>query len=159
VRPSRVVMALLVAGGLGSAAFGEPAPSPGSLPADERPSPGSPPRPPDWDLAQIRDIFRFGDDVDRSPPPAVASTGVGLDTKAEAEPPPGPPPGPRLVGLIRGRDGLKAALAVQGEVVVLGRGESALGLTVVDVDEEGAVVRGPGDEDQHLSLEPTDAKR
>jgi hypothetical protein len=50
----------------------------------------------------------------------------------------------RLVGFLRGNEGLKAALSILGEVVVCAAGEQVSGYTVVSVDEEeGVRVRAP----------------
>ena len=65
-----------------------------------------------------------------------------------APPVPAPPaPGPRLVGLVRRSGRLVAALALDGEVVLAGPGESAAGVTVVSVgDESVRIRRGDGSE-------------
>jgi hypothetical protein len=51
----------------------------------------------------------------------------------------------RVVGLIRRAGGLQAALVVEGEMTVVGKGERAGGYTVLDVDDEAGVrLRTPG---------------
>ncbi len=87
------------------------------------------------DPATIRDVFRFAErpsaalrPPDRAPAPAVAS--------------PAPSPDPvRLVGLVRRQGRLLAAFAVDGDVVLAGPGESAGGVAVLEVGEDGVRVR------------------
>lgn len=132
-------------------AFGEPArpprppdPSPQSSPA--RASPDLV----DSDLEAIRDIFRFGDDLDTSRRSEVAAPARSEVTPSE----PPPVPGTRLIGLVRRPDGLQAALALEGEVVLLGADESALGYTVLDVSEDRVIVRDPGGKELTLGVGP-----
>jgi hypothetical protein len=50
----------------------------------------------------------------------------------------------KLVGIVRGGSGLRAALSVEGTVAVLSVGESAEGYAVLDINEEtGVRVRTP----------------
>jgi hypothetical protein len=61
------------------------------------------------------------------------------------------PPAVRVAGLIRRGGQLKAALVVQGEMTLAGKGERAGGYTVLEVDDEtGVRVRGPGGEETLL---------
>jgi len=56
-----------------------------------------------------------------------------------------------VAGLVRSGGQLKAALVVQGELTLAGKGERAGGYMVLDVDEESGVrVRGPGGEETVL---------
>jgi hypothetical protein len=56
------------------------------------------------------------------------------------------------VGVVR-RDGrLCAALAIGGEVVLLAPGESAGGVTVLAVQEDGVRLRGPDGRDEVVAL-------
>jgi hypothetical protein len=60
-----------------------------------------------------------------------------------------------VAGLIRRGGELKAALVVEGEVIVAGKGERAGGYTVVDVDDEtGVRLRGPDGEEIVLPPPP-----
>jgi hypothetical protein len=87
-------------------------------------------------LTFTRDPFRFAneelaarEDRARSLPAAPA-----------ASPPPEPSPARvRLVGFIRRGGVLRAALSVDGEVVLTAPGETTSGFRVLSVDEEGGV--------------------
>ncbi len=73
--------------------------------------------------------------------------------RAEGERAPAPPPaGPRLVGLVRRAGRLMAALSVDGEVELAGPGDSAAGVTVLSVGEEGVRVRCADGSEQTLAL-------
>jgi len=50
-----------------------------------------------------------------------------------------PPEGPRLVGILRQGGALKAAISVDGEVVVVRAGERAGAYTVLAIDEDDGV--------------------
>lgn len=119
--------------------------------AQEAPTKRVPPAPADFDLHEIRNIFRFAD-------VPAASPGTDSDVAGEpdrVEPPasaPGVAKGPRLVGLVRRADRLVAAVAVEGEVVLLAEGQSVAGFTVTGINEEGIRLRGPGGEDSTLRL-------
>jgi hypothetical protein len=121
------------------------APHPG-MSSEGRPAPAvHPPAP--VDPAAIRDIFRFAD----RPAPATVP-----ETARAAAAAPGPPTpsasGPRLVGLVR-RDGrLLAALAVDGNVILAGPGETVAGVTVLAVGEEGVRLRRPDGSEETLAL-------
>jgi len=91
-----------------------------------------PPAPPS------RNVFRYLDEASAPPPTSV------LPHAALPDAPPAAPPAVRLVGFLRGNEGLKAALSILGEVVVCAAGEQVSGYTVVSVDEEeGVRVRAP----------------
>jgi hypothetical protein len=58
----------------------------------------------------------------------------------------------RLVGLVRRPGGLRAAVAIAGEVVILRPGESSGGWTLVALDEDGARLRGPDGHEEALTF-------
>jgi hypothetical protein len=149
VRPALPVVVIVLA----AVAGGEPTPAPpppGSAPVRPASPSQVPPAPADFDLDAIRDIFRFGTDAESGRPRGTVAPGR-LQVAPSAPP---PAPAARLVGLVRHPDGLRAALALEGEVVLLGRDDSALGYTVVDVSEERVVVRDPGGEELTLEVGP-----
>jgi hypothetical protein len=117
-------------------------------PASERPTPGLAPTSPSATFA--RDPFRFSEDepVARASRAALPSTPVA--------PPPSPEPPParvRLVGLVRSDGVLRAALAVDGEVVLASAGDTIFGFRVLSLDEErGVRVRDPEGLEATLSL-------
>jgi hypothetical protein len=104
----------------------------------------------DHDLRGIRNIFRYADDAPPHPGPGLSLTlsRPAEDGEDERE----PPSRVRLVGLVDRTDGLVAALAIDGEVVLLAEGASAAGFTVVGLGEEVVVVRTPEGEDLTLLL-------
>ena len=107
------------------------------------PSPIPPPR---------RDLFRYADEL-----AAPATPVTVLAPPVAVEPPPAlEPPAPepvKLVGLVRRAGGWRAALSIQGDVVVLGVGESSGGYEVVGIDEgEGVTVRDPQGQQRLLPL-------
>jgi hypothetical protein len=134
-----VTASVVVLGTLAVFALGQPDPAPPSSPSPESPARPSPtPAPADSDLAAIRDVFRFGDEPTAPTRPPETTVGAA---PAGAEAPPTSVSGPRLVGLVRREGGLLAAIAVEGEILLLGPGDSELGYTVVDVSEERVVIR------------------
>lgn len=83
------------------------------------------------DPATIRDVFRF---AERPLPAPVRSE--------PATPLPSPAPDlPKLVGLVRRQGRLLAAFSQGGEVLLAGPGDTAAGVTVLDVSEDGVRVR------------------
>jgi hypothetical protein len=101
------------------------------------------------DPGQIRDVFRFADDPVRSAP-VRPETGA---SPGGAGPTPAPTPlGPRLVGLVRRAGSLVAALAADGEVVLAGPGETAAGVTILSIGEEGVRVRHADGREETLLL-------
>ena len=100
-----------------------------------------------------RDVFRYADGPAREPAAVGAAASASAALPRRAEPVPTPPPGPRLVGLVRRGGRLVAALALAGEVELAGPGESAAGVTVLGVDEDGARVRRPDGSETTLRLE------
>lgn len=133
-------LVVLVAGGPGTRAQEEARPE---TPARVAPAP------PDVDLLGIRNIFRYADAprVDRGPGPAT--TGPPAAEPAEAS---APAPRAHLVGLVERAGRRAAALSVDGEVVVLGEGESAGGFTVLAVSDEAVRLRSPEGDEETLPL-------
>ena len=142
---ARALAGVLLAAGLLAAAVALRARSE----ASPAPAPSSPPRPAQpvaaraaageaaVDIDRLRDVFRFAEEV---PQGRSARDAVAPRLQPVATPPPAPE-GPRLVGLVRRRGRLAAALAVDGEVVLALPGEPAGGVTVLSVAEEGVRVR------------------
>ncbi len=98
-------------------------------------------------LESVRDPFRYAD---------VPASAPAVRSPRPPPPPPTPttPPEPafRVVGVVS-RDGrLCAALAIGGEVVLLAPGESAGGVTVLAVHEDGIRLRGPDGRDEVVPL-------
>ena len=123
---------------LAAAALGRaPSPSPPRVarPAEAPRLAGEATAAPRADPGSIRDVFRFADDRRSAARLEPAPAPVG------AEPAPHAPTGLRLVGLVRRAGRLMAALSVDGEVELAGQGDSAAGVTVVSVGEEGVRVR------------------
>ena len=127
---------------------------PAAAPPESRPSaspttassPAADPAGGDETPGTIRDPFRYADD----PAPRTAPAPARLPSTRPPSPSVTAEPEVRLVGLVRRPDGLRAAVAIAGEVVVLKRGESAGGWTLVTLDEEGARLRGPAGEEESL---------
>ena len=97
------------------------------------------------DPAGIRDVFRFADE----PRPAH---GEPAPVRVAGDPAAPVSTGPRLVGLVRRAGRLMAALSVDGEVELAGPGDSAAGLTVLAVGEEGVRVRRADGSEQTLAV-------
>ncbi len=87
------------------------------------------------DVSALRDVFRFADEL---PHEAAIAPGVRARPSPAAAP---APAGPRLVGILRQSGRLVAALALDGDVELAGPGESAAGVTVVSVSEDGVTIR------------------
>jgi hypothetical protein len=149
---ARVVLAVLGVAAVTVLAIGRVAPLP-SPPPPAGPRAAAPPAaeaaPPSRpvDPEGLRDVFRFAED----PAPAEPSEPGPPGAETMRESPPGPA-GPRLVGLVRRAGRLAAALAADGEVVLALPGESAAGVTVLTVGEEGVLVRHPDGREEILSL-------
>lgn len=115
-------------------------PTPSPLPAREAAPTATP-----IDTAEIRDIFRYADEpavTRRSGPDVSPPTRGGIALPSRA----------RLVGLVRRGDHVFAALAIDGDVLLLGPGESGSGYTVLDMREEGVHLRGPDGREETLAL-------
>jgi hypothetical protein len=106
------------------------------------------PAPPDADLLTIRDIFRYGDE------PRIESRAPRRDEVPEAAAVEHPPPTSRLhiIGLVHRADSRVAALAIDGEVLLLGEGESGAGFTVLAIRGETVRLRDPDGEETTLEL-------
>jgi hypothetical protein len=95
----------------------------------------------------LRDLFRYADEGTAvgHPAPAVAVTRPPAPTAAPELP-------VRLVGLVRQSGGLRAAIAIRGEVVLLRPGEAAEGWTLVALDEAEARLRGPDGHEETVAV-------
>jgi hypothetical protein len=115
-----------------------------------RPVDRVPPTPADSDLRTVRNIFRYADDPgpDAGPGPRDPAGSGAVET----EDPRPVEPAARLVGLVHRGERLVAALVIDGQVVVVGEGESAGGFTVLGVSEEAVRLREPGGEEISLLL-------
>ncbi len=117
------------------------APETGGRRAVPSPATTLPPEPVPID--SVRDPFRYGD----LPAPPAPARPARVAAPAPA-PTPTPEPAYRLVGVVR-RDGrLRAALSIGGEIVLLAPGETAGGVTVLAVQEDGVRLRGPDGRDE-----------
>ena len=99
------------------------------------------------DPAGIRDVFRFADE----PPPAAHGEPAAARVEGERSAS-DVPAGPRLAGLVRRAGRLMAVLSLDGEVELAGPGDSAAGVTVLSVGEEGVRVRRADGTEQTLAL-------
>jgi len=121
-------------------AFSPLSPRPPAKPAAaaEPVSPESP-QPTRRVLLPARNVFEYADT-----PGAYTQPNAEASPVVAAVPEPTPPP-VRLVGLVRRGSQLLAALALDGEVVVLGPGGEHAGYRVVSIDGEAGVrLEGPG---------------
>jgi hypothetical protein len=85
-----------------------------------------------------RNVFRFADESrDEGGGAPREPAGPPVD----ARPAPTPESGPRLVGVVRRGGRTLAALAQGGEVELAGPGESAAGVVVVAIGDEGVRIR------------------
>lgn len=84
-----------------------------------------------------RNIFEYGGGTPAPVRAAPRPPSVAARPSPTAEPP------VKLVGIVRGAKGPRAALSIEGNVVVLAAGESADGYTVVGLDDEGVRVQTP----------------
>jgi hypothetical protein len=138
----------LAALALGRAPSGRPAVPAGRL---ATPPPAATPPPRAVDPETIRDLFHFADSSPRAPEASAREGPRAQDVRPEAAAPP-PAPGPRLVGLVSRGGRLLAALAAEGEVVLAGPGDTAAGVTVLAVDEEGVRIRRVDGKEEVLQL-------
>lgn len=116
-----------------------------------RPAPSNVrPTPSDSDLVEIRDIFRYADEPVVAPLPPdglpVRPSPVGTDVAAP------PQERSRLIGLVQRSGRSVAAVFIDGEVLLLGEGESAQGFTVLDIREEAVRLRDPEGNENTLEL-------
>jgi hypothetical protein len=99
------------------------------------------------DPGQIRDVFHPDDER-----PRAAAAVARLRAPAREASPSAAPPGPRLVGLVSRGGRTLAALSADGEVLLAGPGETAAGVTVLAVDEDGVRVRRADGAEETLVL-------
>lgn len=148
----RVLVASLVVVALAALALGRgptrtpPVPRPGRLAPPSRAAVAEP-SPRVVDPAEIRDVFHF---AEARVPSARGAPAHARVEREDAAPP--APAGPRLVGLVRRAGRLVAALAADGEVVLAGPGETAAGVTVLAVADEGVRVRRADGSEETLVL-------
>ena len=147
-----LVLAGVLARGTGPGAAWAPFPPP--PPGRRAAVAATPPAPMPTPWAPSRNLFQYADGPGSAPapPPMAAPQPRG----PLAEPPARVEASPvRVVGLIRRAGGLQAALVVEGEMTVVGKGERAGGYTVLDVDdEEGVRLRTPGGAEMLLPPPP-----
>jgi hypothetical protein len=147
-----LVLAALLARGTGRGAAW--APFPAAPPARQARPPARPPAPTPTLGAPSRNLFEYADDRSTASPSPMR-TPPPRRPLAESPASVGAPPSVRVVGLIRRAGALQAALVVQGEMTVVGKGGRAGGYTVLDVDDEAGVrLRAPGGEEMLLPPPP-----
>ena len=97
-----------------------------------------------------RNLFEYGGASGRAPVPAVAPRAA-----TEAPPPPTPTRAPvKLVGVLEQAKGLRAAIAIEGDLVLAEAGQRVGSYTVVSIDvNEGVVLTAP--DGQELWLRPS----
>ena len=115
------------------AARGEPRASPSGEAESSRP---------------LRDLFRYADE----PSHEVALRPVVREPSPRSTPTLIAPHPVRLIGLVRQPGGLRVAVAVLGEIVLLRPGESAGGYTLVALDDAGVRLRGPDGQEERLDF-------
>jgi len=94
-----------------------------------------------------RDLFEYGGE-----PAGARHTGPAPRPVASATASPTTPP-VKLVGVVRHPEGLRAALSVEREVLLVPAGHSAEGYTVVSIGDDGTVqIRTPQGEE--MTLQP-----
>lgn len=117
------------------------------------PSPSAPssawraPRPAP-DPEAIRNVFEFGRNPSGSvsaPAPRRREERTGPEESTRAA-------GVALVGLVRSGDRLKAALQIDGEVLLLAPGESSRGFAVIAIEGERVRLRQPDGREEDLVL-------
>jgi hypothetical protein len=138
-------MALLAATASGSGSrsgANEDGPPPG------RAAPAKPAAP-DIDLWQIRNIFRYADRAAVGSHQGATPARPPIEETAEETE---DEPRVRLVGLMKKGGRPVVALAIDGEVVVLGEGESSGGVTVIAVADEAVSLRGPEEKQETLLI-------
>jgi hypothetical protein len=103
----------------------------------------------------MRDLFRFGDEqapATQPVPAAVAPTATTSAPPAETL----APARVRLVGFVRAGDKVKAALAIDASVDVLGVGEESNGFRLLAIDEDASRtrLRTPEGDEIEVALTP-----
>lgn len=119
-----------------------------STPAEEQPGP-----PPTMPEPPARNPFEYADQSLARATAAAAPVAARSHMTSLATPLPAPVL--RLVGLVRRGGALAAALALAGDVVVVGEGESVDAYSVLSVEEEiGVRLRGPDGAEIVLPVPP-----
>jgi hypothetical protein len=121
---------------------------PAAVPAARKASAAPPPAVPAPPRGE-RNAFRFADEDDSDGPGRTRLPGAELEAAAAAAT---PAPGPRLVGLVRRGARTVAALTDGGEVELAGPGETAAGVVVVAIGDEGVRIRRPDGTETVLPL-------
>jgi hypothetical protein len=140
-----LVLGALLARGIGGGAAWAPFPPARPRPGVTAPRP-RPPRPEATAWEPSRNLFQYADGATAGP--AIVPSPV-IAPRASQGVIPAPPAGTtpaalRVAGLIRRGGELKAALVVDGEMTLAGKGERAGAYTVLEVDDEtGVRLRGP----------------
>jgi hypothetical protein len=103
----------------------------------------------------MRDLFRFGDEQ----APATQRVPEAVASAAAAAAPPAATLAParvRLVGFVRAGGQLKAALAIDASIDVLGAGEELSGFRLLAIDEDAARarLRTPEGDEIEIALTP-----
>lgn len=128
---------------------GQPIPEAGSATPRAEGAARIRPAPPDVDLLAIRNIFRYGDEPSVLGRPVDESDAGELGT---GETLPAAPARVRVVGLVRRAGTPVAALAIDGEVVLLRTGETRAGFTVLGIVDEAIRLRDPEGNETTLEL-------
>jgi hypothetical protein len=148
---TRALVAALGVVALAALALGRVPPRHAEAPGAGRPAPPraalAAPSPPVVDPEGLRDVFRFAEES----PPAVAGAPAHARDEGKEAPRPAPA-GPHLVGLVSRAGRLVAALSADGEVVLAGPGETAAGVTVLAVGEDGVRIRRADGREETLVL-------
>ena len=110
-------------------------------------------RPAETSALPTRDLFRFGDGQNAGARPAQTPA---LSPAAEATVTTAPPPRVRLIGFVRTQRHLKAVVALEGTVNVLGSGEEAGGFRILELDQDAgrARLRTPEGDEIEAALAP-----
>ncbi len=100
----------------------------------------------------LRNVFEYGSRLVEGSRPSQAPPPPAMDPT----PPPSQAPEPvRLVGIVSRGGSPKAALVIDGEVVVLATGQQAEGYTLLSIDSDtGVRVKGPEGHDLSLQRDP-----
>jgi hypothetical protein len=155
LRAALTVAALVM---LAVALVRQTSPGASARPAEERPQPVAPavvPTPVPFTVP-ARDVFRYAEaDGAEERPVGGARAAVVLDPPPALAPEAPPAPaGPRLIGLLRRGGTPHAALALDGEALVVKEGDRAGGYTVLAVDDEGVTLRDAAGGTVTLTLPP-----
>ena len=142
-----LVLGALLLRGSGRGAAWTPFPPAPARPGLVTPRPARPPRAEATPREPSRNLFQYADGAAAGPasvPPAAAMAPRARQSASPAPPAVLTPAPLRVAGLVRRGGELKAALVVDGEMLLAGKGERAGGYTVLAVDDEAGVrLRGP----------------